>query len=150
MNSELHDHAANLQAVNEGSDVESNVPHGDLLSQLVEATLDRERQSELAGIRDGIVNTLGPAALVDAAAIIGNFQRMVRIADGTGIPLDKPVAVMSADLRKDLKFDRFGSAELTPKVNPVMRSLSKLLQPLMLKRFVQTKKQPSQSPSGHS
>ena len=45
------------------------------------------------------------AALVDAAAVVGNFERMVRIADGTGIPLDKPVAMVSADMREELGLD---------------------------------------------
>ena len=72
-------------------------------------------------------------ALVDAAAVIGNFQRMVRIADGTGIPLDKPVAMISADVRDELKLNEFGSADLTPAPGPIGRFLGRHLRPLLIK-----------------
>ena len=35
---------------------------------------------------------------------------MTRIADATGIPLDAPVAVLTADLRATLDLGRFASA----------------------------------------
>ena len=36
-----------------------------------------------------------------AAGVIGNFERMVRIADGTGIPLDRIVDAMTSDFRAE-------------------------------------------------
>ena len=68
---------------------------------------------------------------MDAVAVIGNFQRMVRIADGAGIPLDTPMALMSADLRAELGYNGLGSAKNTPETGRVMR----WLRPLMLKRL---------------
>lgn len=52
----------------------------------------------------------GPEALVDAACIIGNFERMNRIADGTGIPIEAPLAALTSDIREELNLDSFGSA----------------------------------------
>lgn len=74
---------------------------------------------------------MGPAAVVDAAAVAGNFERMVRIADGTGIPLDTPVKLVSADLREDLGLDRFGSASETAPTTAVQRLLGRLLRPVI-------------------
>ncbi len=51
---------------------------------------------------------LGVEALVDAAAVIGNFERMTRIADGTGIPLGDTLAAVTVDIREDLGLDRLG------------------------------------------
>ncbi len=122
----------------EGSDVHSGIPCGELLSELVESTLAND-QNQLTRIRSGIVDEMGTDALVDSAAIIGNFQRMVRIADGTGIPLDKPVAMLSAELRDELGFDRFGSAELTPRVGFFGKLFGRVLGPIMVKRLAKNR-----------
>ena len=57
--------------------------------------------------------TLGAARLVDAAGVIGNFQRMVRIADSTGIPVDGRMAEMSEGVRDQLGLNELPSARLT-------------------------------------
>ena len=54
-----------------------------------------ERRAELAA-------ALGPDAVVDAAATVANYQRMVRIADGCGIPLDQFTDDASAPWREQL------------------------------------------------
>ena len=41
----------------------------------------------LAQSRAAVVEALGPEAMVDAAGVASNFERMVRIADATGIEL---------------------------------------------------------------
>ena len=68
--------------------------------------------------------------MVDAAAVIGNFERMNRIADGTGIPIDAPVEAATGDLREELDLDRFASArnsgELSTRaklLGPVVRAI---------------------------
>ncbi len=134
MNSELNGRQANLAAVT-GDDVDSGVAEGGLLSRFVELTLADDQPEQLTETRNQLARRLGAEGLVDAAAIIGNFQRMVRIADGTGIPLDKPVAVISADLRDSLGLDRFGSADQTPRVPAVIRWLGRKLQPLLIRRL---------------
>ena len=62
--------------------------------------------------RQRILERLGPEALVDAAAVASNFERMVRIADSTGIPLDSFLDEKTADIREDLHLVRFASAEV--------------------------------------
>jgi hypothetical protein len=85
---------------------------------------------ELARARTRLIEDLGPECLVDAAAVASNFERMVRIADSTGVPLDAPVNAMSEDLRADLGLNDFGSSANTPGVGAVGRFLGRKLQPL--------------------
>jgi len=124
-----------LQAVTEGADVDSGLPGGAGLTALAEATVKGD-EAAIRSARERVQAELGEAALVDAAAVAGNFERMVRIADGTGIPLDEPVAVISADLREDLGIDAFGGSENTAEVTGLRRlagrGLSKML-PLVLR-----------------
>ncbi len=56
----------------------------------------------------------GNDVVVDAAAVAGNFQRMVRIADATGIPVDEPMQALSRGIQEDLDLRRFHSAQNTP------------------------------------
>ncbi len=141
-NSELTGQDTDLKAVTAGSGVDSGIPHGQLLTEFVEVTLggsedDRKRATE---VRTELVDAMNAEALVDAAGIIGNFQRMVRIADGTGIPLDRPVSVISANLRSELGIDKFGSADRTPKVGAILAWLAEKLAPIMLKRLARSGK----------
>ena len=126
-NSQLNDEEADLAAITQGSSAPDAVPHGQLLAQWVEQTLGAAapQAPSASELRAELAEALGVEGLVDAAAILGNFQRMVRIADGTGIPLDRPVSVISANLRKDLGIDQFGSAERTPKVSPLLGGSAK-------------------------
>jgi hypothetical protein len=73
-------------------------------------------EDELVKTRDELLAAAGPEVLVDAAAVAGNFQRMVRIADSIGIPVDAqrmPVAQPAID---QLDLRRFPSAEFTPEL----------------------------------
>ena len=45
--------------------------------------------------------------MVDAAGVASNFERMVRIADATGIQLDKHMEVLSQEVREALHLERF-------------------------------------------
>ena len=135
VSSEVSGIDADLRPITLGEEANSGVPAEAQLLHLVEASLDVEREAELPAARQALQKELGADALVDAAAVIGNFQRMTRIADGTGIPLDAPIAAMTADLREDLGINAFGSAAYTPKVGPLKRWLFRLLAPLMIKRL---------------
>jgi len=53
-----------------------------------------------------VYRALGAAALVDAAAIVASFNAVVKIADGTGIPLEEAKAAATADLRAALGLER--------------------------------------------
>ena len=133
--SKMKGEAVDLNAVTAGDVVDSGVDgQGELLA-LVDATLNDDPTPQLPGAREAIVARLNAEALVDAAAVIGNFQRMTRIADGTGLPLDEPVAALTADLRDELGINEFGSAAYTPKVGWLKQRLFKVLFPMVLKRM---------------
>lgn len=89
----------------------------------------------LARARQRVLTELGAAPLVDAVAVASNFERMVRIADGTGIPLDDPVAIMTSDLREQLGINRFTAAANTPPPGVSRRLLAPLLRPLLARMF---------------
>jgi hypothetical protein len=109
----LTDDTFNLQVVTEGTTATpSRVLHGETLVAFAEAVVG-EDEAILAVARQHVLDELGPAALVDAAAIASNFERMVRIADSTGIPLDDRVYERTADERKALHLEQFGSAANT-------------------------------------
>ncbi len=65
----------------------SGVRHGDALIAFADAVV-RGDETARARARADVLDRLGPEELVDAAAVAANFQRMVRIADSIGIPLD--------------------------------------------------------------
>ena len=109
---------------------ESSVPAAGALVGLVEASLsDDVGDAEEARAR--VRRELGSAALVDAAAVIGNFERMTRIADSTGIPLDAPVSVMTESIRAELGIDDFGSAADRPSVKWWQRLIGRTLDPVV-------------------
>jgi hypothetical protein len=69
--------------------------------------LVRGEEGRLRGTRQALLEALGPEKVVDAVSVASNFERMVRIADATGIPLDRPLEVASAELRSELGLERF-------------------------------------------
>ena len=111
-----------LSAITDGNLVtESGVPHGQLLVSLAEAIVGRDEET-LALLRPKIIEEVGAEQLVDAIAVAGNFQRMVRIADGTGIPLDKFAMQLTADIRAELGLDYYDGAQNTPKLGWAARA----------------------------
>jgi hypothetical protein len=107
----------------------AGVPHAEALLAFCDALVDRD-EAALAAARGRVLAALGPAGLVDVAAVASNFERMVRIADACGIPLDTPLAVLSGDLRQELGLARFRSAANTPSAGPFARLLGPLARPL--------------------
>ena len=106
---EYHGREGDLRAVTEGAKVgDGGIPHGERLSSFVEAALTGD-PAELATARDALRDAAGSAALVDAAAVLGNFQRMVRIADATGIPLDGVMRTLSEDFREELGLESYAT-----------------------------------------
>lgn len=108
--SQTIDAEVELRSVVDGNSIDSGVPGGALLIDFVEAALTEE--TKLSAARNELEAALGSEALVDAAGVIGNFQRMVRIADGTGIPLDARSVESSESMRKTLHLNEFESARL--------------------------------------
>jgi len=89
------------------------VPFGAELTDFAGALASRD-EAALVTARDALANAAGPEVLVDAAAVAANFQRMVRIADSTGIPADDLVQAISGDIADQLDLRRFESAGNTP------------------------------------
>jgi len=118
-----------LHAVTDGTAAgRSGVPHERALLALAEAVV-RGNEADLAAARAGALAALGPEAFVEAAAVAGNFERMVRIADATGIPLDAPLDAVSAGLRSDLGIDSFGSSANTPPLSSLRMAAGRVLAP---------------------
>ena len=106
--------AFDLHAVTEGAAVaRSGVAHEETLLAFTEALVSGEREA-LVIARTRVLHELGPEALVDAAAVASNFERMVRIADATGIPLDSFLDEMTVDIRAELHLARFESTAKMP------------------------------------
>ena len=66
-------------------------------------------ETALNNARARVLDELGPEALVNAAGVASNFERMVRIADSTGIPLDGILEDKTVELRQDLGLNQFHS-----------------------------------------
>ncbi|NIB38916.1 hypothetical protein HBA55_04920 [Pseudomaricurvus alkylphenolicus] len=63
------------------------IPHSSALIRFCDAFMADDPEA-LASARELLVTEFGPEAMVDTAGIASNFQRMNRIADATGLPLD--------------------------------------------------------------
>ncbi len=83
------------------------IPGGTELIAYVNATLSGH---DIAPARQAVVTALGPEAAVDAAAVIGNFEMMNRIADGVGMPVGPATRKQMAGVINDLALDRFPHA----------------------------------------
>ena len=131
----------NLQVLTSGSDGEGKVPAESELVAFAEAAMGDNRQA-ISNARKNLAERVGIEGMIDSAGVVANFQRMVRIADGTGIPLDTPVAIIPAGIRDDLGINEFGSADNTPEIGFFKRILGVLLTPLLPFVFRGMTKQP--------
>lgn len=100
----------NLLSVTDKEQESSGVEGGEALLAFAEAAVTRSDQLALA--RTELQQQLGEQALLEAAAVVGNFERMTRIADATGIPLDERNLEFTREVRESLKLDRLASARL--------------------------------------
>ena len=130
---EFYGRDGDLAAVTDGSKVgDAGIPHGERLTTFAEAAVQGD-SAELATARDALRDAIGSAGLVDAAAVVGNFQRMVRIADSTGIPLDGVMLTLSEDFREDIGLEGFAThraeapGPLARALGPVARGAAKTL-----------------------
>ena len=85
------------------------MPNGRLLMAFADAVLGDENGT-LSRARNALTAALGSAGLADAAAVVGLFNAIDRVADATGIPLEDEKAADSADFRTSLGLDRFSVA----------------------------------------
>ncbi len=90
---------------------DGGIPQGTLLVEFAEAVLDDDDES-LARARLRLTEALGTDGLVDAAAVVANFNAIDRIADATGIPIDAERVELTADLRAELGIDVFAEGRM--------------------------------------
>lgn len=63
--------------------------------------------------RAALVAAVGPDGAGQAAATVAAFSGLVRVADGTGIPVDGGLAAASVDIREVLGLNEFHGAANT-------------------------------------
>lgn len=93
------------------------IEFGAELMRLAEA-LARRDAAALPLARAALLRRAGAPVLVDAAGVAANFQRMVRIADSIGIPVDNLDTDVSRAVRATLRLESFPSAQNTPGSRP--------------------------------
>lgn len=80
------------------------VPQGDLLIRFVDGVLG-DSMEELDALRRDVRRELGDAGFVDTCATIASFNAVVKVADGTGIPIEDWKAERTQDIRTALDID---------------------------------------------
>jgi hypothetical protein len=113
VSAEISSTNVDLQLVNGEAGDSSGVDYANELMSFATAVASRD-EGELADSRRNLLDASNAGILVDAAAVAGNFQRMVRIADAIGIPIDSDRLPMMQGEVDQLDLRRFKSAENTP------------------------------------
>ena len=109
----------------------SGVPHGKELTAFAEAVASRD-EAGISRVRASLVQAVGNEAMVDAAAVAANFQRMTRIADCTGIPLDAAGSVLTKSVRDELGLQSFSTSQNTKKMSMTAKLISAVLSPVIM------------------
>ncbi len=102
-----------LSLVNGEVSDDHNVDFANELMAFATAVASRD-EAELVVRRDELLAAANAEVVVDAAGVAGNFQRMVRIADAIGIPLDEDRVEMMSFAVDQLELRRFRSSQNTP------------------------------------
>ena len=106
--------AIDLQMVNGSSASDTQgIPFANELANFAGAIAQRDTP-KIERTRNELAEVAGDVVMVDAAAVAANFQRMVRIADSIGIPIDEKNVEAGAEIRQELELGRFASAQNTP------------------------------------
>ena len=94
-------------------EAESGVPHGRALLDFATAaaSVAGRDDARLAEARQALRTAMGGSGVADAAAVTSNFERMVRIADATGIVLGDWMESCTEGVRADLGLDRLRRGE---------------------------------------
>ena len=92
----------------QGDATASGITGGAELLAFAEAVVRGEPVDDL---RATLIEAVGPHGAGQAAATVAAFSGLVRVADGTGIPIDDGLASASAEIREQLGLGAFnGSA----------------------------------------
>ena len=92
--------------------------------------------ADLETARQALVDAMGSAAMIGAAGVVSNFQRMVRVADSTGIPADGAMQAMSEDLREQLGINEYVSAANSGRPSFFKMLMTKLVGVRMLRKAI--------------
>ena len=131
LSAEMTNTDVNLQMINgDANATVGGLQYARELMLFAESLASRD-EAALTRARDELAALAGAAVLVDAAAVAGNFQRMVRIADAAGIPLDERNMIVTIDVREQLDLQRFGSAANSRSTTLADRIKSLLMTPLI-------------------
>ena len=84
----------------------TGVAGGAELLRFAEAALGSD-SAALAEARNAVVAVVGFDGMIDAAAVIGGFNGITRIADATGIPVEPAKAESAADFVAALGIGRY-------------------------------------------
>lgn len=134
LSADISESPVDLDLINGDVNAADTVEHGRPLLNFAEAFARRDEDA-LARSRQALEEEAGPAVVVDAAGVAANFQRMVRIADGTGIPLDTTAAALSTDIRKQLGLGNFASSQNTPRDGWKVKLLSLIARPMARRKL---------------
>ncbi len=103
----------NIQAINgDASAASVGLPYGPELMRFAESVASLDG-SELQAARKALLDASSVEVLVDAAGVAANFQRMVRIADCMGIPVDDMETELGKGVRVELNLSSFATAHNT-------------------------------------
>ena len=86
-------------AIGSGDPAESGIAGGAELLAFAEAAVTG---ASLDGPRSALIASVGMDGAAQAAATVAAFSGLVRVADGTGIPIDEGLASASAEIRVQL------------------------------------------------
>lgn len=101
----VSDSTAGLDVVTSGKSDEANaIPNEQALVSFTEALLS---DTDMGPTRDALRNEIGEAGVVDAAAVVAQFDAITRVADGAGISLDSGMVNATTDMRAELGIDAF-------------------------------------------
>lgn len=94
-----------MGAALEGAGEATQVPHATVLLEFAESVLHGD-EARRAAARAAVHAALGAVGLCDAAAVVASFSAVVKLADGSGIPLEDFKAAATEDLRAQLGLER--------------------------------------------
>ena len=130
MSADLTNTDVDLQMINgDEAATEGGVEYALELMKFAEALASCDEES-LVQAREELQQAAGSDVLVDATGVAANLQRMVRIADCAGIPIDERNIVLSGDVRAELDLGRFATADNTRAITWQDRLRSKVMRPL--------------------
>ena len=99
----------NLDSVTSEGISDAGVNNGAFLMELAAAVYAQDADV-LADIRTRGVKLLGERGLAEAMGIASGFNGITKVANGTGLPLDKSTADITGEMRTETGIDEYSEA----------------------------------------